>query len=162
MSNYRLCQSLFALEMFPDFDHEDDDDSMMKFKQWESTDRMDLNSLELPLLQFIHYVVDQLYKLIPHSYIAREQSKYIKDKKESMEIGHVLCNMDFSQNHNFIIQNEVQGYHWTNKTCTVHPVVCYYKKNQAQEITKQFIPRSVSYQLKMIMVYQWYTQFKKG
>ena len=35
--------------------------------------------------------------------------------------------MDFAENYSFDIQNEVQGFHWTNKQATVHPVVCYFR-----------------------------------
>jgi len=41
-----------------------------------------------------------------------------------------LILMDFTEN--FHIQDEAQGYHWTHQSCTVHPVVCYYKNSEKQ------------------------------
>lgn len=33
--------------------------------------------------------------------------------------------MDFAENYNFVLQNEVQSYHWSHSSCSVHPVVIY-------------------------------------
>jgi len=41
-----------------------------------------------------------------------------------------LILMDFAENYSFHIQDETQGYHWTHQSCTVHPVVCYYKNSE--------------------------------
>ena len=40
-----------------------------------------------------------------------------------------LILMDFAENYSFHVQDEAQGYHWTHQSCTVHPVVCYYKSS---------------------------------
>ena len=34
---------------------------------------------------------------------------------------------DFSENYSFVVQDEVQGYHWVNNQATLHPFVAYYK-----------------------------------
>ena len=34
---------------------------------------------------------------------------------------------DFAENYQFLIQYEVQGYHWSKKYCSLHPIVIYYK-----------------------------------
>ena len=40
----------------------------------------------------------------------------------------------YDQNHNFLVQDEVQSYHWNSQQCTLHPVVIYYKHvNQVVE-----------------------------
>ena len=36
---------------------------------------------------------------------------------------------DFTENYRFVIQDEVQGFHWNNFQCTLHPVVTYYQEN---------------------------------
>ena len=30
---------------------------------------------------------------------------------------------DFAENYKFMVQDEVQGFHWNNLQCTLHPVV---------------------------------------
>lgn len=39
----------------------------------------------------------------------------------------IIC--DFSENYTFVIQNEIQAYHWVNKQCTIHPFALYWKEN---------------------------------
>ena len=41
---------------------------------------------------------------------------------------------DFAENHTFVIQDEVQGYHWHKDGCTLHPVVIYSKNNDGEVI----------------------------
>ena len=33
---------------------------------------------------------------------------------------------DFSQNYSFVYQDAVQGIHWSNTSCTLHPWMAYY------------------------------------
>ena len=40
----------------------------------------------------------------------------------------VLAVGDFAENLNFIMQDEVQSYHWNNQA-TIHPFVCYWLEN---------------------------------
>jgi len=43
-----------------------------------------------------------------------------------------LILMDFAESYSFPIQDEAQEYHWTDQSCTVHPVACYYKNSENQ------------------------------
>ena len=129
-----LCPSIdymkaYLLTYYPDY--ESDDELTVTFKEWVSVDRADLVQKTLPVMDFIDHLLDKLYKLIPHSYIARKQAAYFKDRKANLKAGEVLCCMDFAENYSYVIQNEIQGYHWTNKYCTVHPCVCYFKVKNA-------------------------------
>ena len=38
---------------------------------------------------------------------------------------------DFAENYQFVIQDEIQGFHWNSSQCSLHPVVIYYKSNKA-------------------------------
>jgi len=49
-----------------------------------------------------------------------------------MDNATALILMDFAENYSFPIQDEAHGYHWTHQSCTVHPVVCYYKSSENQ------------------------------
>ena len=121
----------YILSFFPGYESEGDD-IIVSFKEWVSVDRSDLVLKSMPLFEFVDHLIEKLYKLIPHSYIAKAQTGYLKKRKETMQVGEVICCMDFAENYSFVIQDEVQGYHWTNKYCTVHPCVCYFKeKNHA-------------------------------
>lgn len=39
---------------------------------------------------------------------------------------------DFAENYSFILQDEIQGYHWNNGQATIHPFVIYFKKSGTQ------------------------------
>ena len=130
----------FLITQFPDYEEEGEDDATVTFKRWVAVDRADLITQTLPVLEFIDLLLTELYKLLPHSFIATKQGQYFKERKESLKVGEVLVNMDFAENYSYVIQNEIQGYHWTSNSCTVHPVVCYFKQKNAHgqfELTHQ-------------------------
>lgn len=97
------------------------------FKQWVSTDRCTLETLIKSGDEFIDALLQALTNLLRHSYIAKQQSKYFKDVKEKLSPGHFIIICDFAQNYSFVIQDEIQGYHWNNEQATLHPFVYYYK-----------------------------------
>ena len=37
--------------------------------------------------------------------------------------------MDFAENYHYVVQVEIQGYHWNKDQCTMYPVVIYFKKD---------------------------------
>lgn len=49
--------------------------------------------------------------------------------------------MDFSENYKYVIQDEIQTFHWNNEQCTLHPVVYYYydDTNAVQPVSLCFI-----------------------
>ena len=64
-----------------------------------------------------------------HSYILKCQLRYLKKLKSEIDSSTVLFLGDFAENYQFVIQDEVQGFHWNNSKCTLHPVVTYYQQN---------------------------------
>lgn len=103
--------------------------SEIKFKQWSvGAVKCSLDTiLEDDVEKFIRKFISNLEKLIPHHFISKEQSKFLKEKKESLEDDELLIQCDFAENYSFIVQNSVQGYHWNNAQATIHPFVIYYK-----------------------------------
>ena len=61
-----------------------------------------------------------------HQFIHSQQTAYYYSTKESLAPGEVLVVGDFSEHYSFIYQDAVQGVHWTNTSCTLHPWVCYF------------------------------------
>ena len=55
-----------------------------------------------------------------------EQSTYFKNLKEEIQEGELVLVGDFSKNYSFVVQDAVQGFHWDNSQCTIHPFVAYY------------------------------------
>ena len=83
----------------------------------------DLQTMILPLPEYITLLNEKLETLTPHSFISKKQSEYTKKRKENVSENKVLYFMDFSENYRFILQDEIQSYHWSHSSCTVHPVL---------------------------------------
>ena len=56
-------------------------------------------------------------------------NKVSKKIKPEIDSSTVLFLGDFTENYQFVIQDEVQGFHWNNSQSTLHPVVTYYQEN---------------------------------
>ena len=68
---------------------------------------------------------------------SKEPSPVPKEAQRRDRKTSCLVLLDFAENYHFIVQDEVQGYHWNKDQCTLHPVVVYYKdeNNQLQHIS---------------------------
>ena len=99
------------------------------YKQWTSTDRCDLITIQNDLDEYCDILCAKLKILGPHDFIAKQQSQFLRSLKEQLEEGHVIILSDFSENYGFVIQDAAQGYHWTNSQATLHPSIAYYKNN---------------------------------
>jgi hypothetical protein len=103
------------------------------FSQWDSTDRATLRTYTSPVEEFVDLLVEKIDDLTTHSFISKSQARYLKKRKEDLDGETCLLLLDFAENYHFIVQDEVQGYHWNKEQCTLHPVVIYYK-NAANEL----------------------------
>ena len=109
-------------------DYEDNENGeMIQFQQWTTVDRFQLVQQSLPVKEFVDVLVDKINDLTGHSYIAKAQAQYFKRCKEELADDSVIILVDFAENYKFIIQDEVQSYHWNQQSCTLHPVVLYFK-----------------------------------
>ncbi len=99
------------------------------FSQWTSTDRAEIIKQTAPLSEFIGLVAEKLDKITVHLFIARTQGKYLKRCKEDLKEDEVIVLVDFAENYKFLVQDEIQGYHWNKSQCTLHPAVVYTTKD---------------------------------
>ena len=118
----------FLFHTIGDFDDFDDDD-VIEFSQWTTTDRSILTHHTETVNEYVNIVIEQLHILTAHSYILKCQLRYLKKLKSEIDSSTVLVLGDFAENYQFVIQDEVQGFHWNNSQCTLHPVVTYYQEN---------------------------------
>ena len=110
-------------------EHDFDTDEEMSYSQWESTDRTTLRTHTASIEDFIESLVYKIDNLTTHSFIARSQSHYLKQQKTNLNNTSCIILLDFAENYHFVVQDEIQGYHWNKDQCTLHPVVIYYKGN---------------------------------
>ena len=68
--------------------------------------------------QFLNLVIQQLEKLTAHSFIAKCQSKRMQENftecKENLEENEIIILGGFAESYSFVVQDEVQGFHWNN------------------------------------------------
>ena len=97
--------------------------------------------------------IDSLTK---HSFVAKCQAKFLREKKDSLKPYEVIVLGDFAENFQFLIQDEIQSYHWSKQYCTLHPVVIYFVDSDGQLQHKSFL-----YLMIMITTQILSTWFKK-
>ena len=115
-----------------DNEEEDEDnieEQIIQFQQWTTVDRAELVSQSLPVSDFVNLLAEKLNNLTSHSYIAKSQMQYLKKCKENLKENELIVLGDFAENYKFVVQDEVQGYHWNQQGCTLHPVITYFKKD---------------------------------
>ena len=151
-----LCPSVANLREYLQSLFEDTNDEIL-FKQWTTVDRAEIVTMITTVQEFIETLIEKLAILLPHSYISKAQMNYYKAKKEALCEGKVLITMDFAENYSFQVQNEVQGFHWTNSQVTVHPVVCYYKSSNSdcvQHCSLVFLSNILEHNVHMVYCIQ--------
>lgn len=98
----------------------------VSYKMWTTTDRSTLEDRKEDVDDFTETFGEKFIKYQQHSFIARMQSLHYKQSKENLSEGEVLVICDFSENYSFVIQDEIQSFHWNNDQVTIHPFVAYY------------------------------------
>lgn len=99
------------------------------YKYWISKPRSSLETFIKPTEEFVENFCSELKVLLPHSFIAKEQAKFLKTLKETLKPNEFVIICDFAENYAFVVQNAASGFHWNNNQATVFPVVIYYKIN---------------------------------
>ena len=99
------------------------------YKQWVSTDRAKLTTIVESKEEFVENLATQVDKLTRHSFTAKAQSSYMKTLKASMTPEELLLQGDFAENFSYVVQDEIQSFHWENKQATLHPFVAYHLKD---------------------------------
>lgn len=111
----------FLIEKFEDWCLDDE----IEYSSWTSVDRTQQLIHRTTLDEYLNTLVASIEKLIPHSFIAKSQSKFLKDKKANLQKDEAIVLLDFSQNFSYVIQNEIQSNYWSRDYCSLHTVVIY-------------------------------------
>ena len=70
--------------------------------------------LTSPVIDFIQTACSSFDSLRQHHFIAKAQSSYLSQLKEDLMEDQAIVMLDFAENYSFVIQDEVQGFHWNN------------------------------------------------
>ncbi len=127
-----LCDGCSSTEDFREMLIEVFNENMIdeiQYKQWLSTDRSTLETVSKSADEFLDAFCEKLEALRRHDFIAKQQSAYCHERKESLAEGEVLVIGDFAENYSFVLQDAAQGFHWNNAQATLHPFVFYFRNN---------------------------------
>ena len=102
----------------------------IKFCQWTTTDRANLINCVENVETYIENVIKKVHSITIHSYLAKAQSEHLQKLKNKLKSDSIISLGDFAGNYEFVVQDEVQSFHWKNLQATLHPVVIYYKENE--------------------------------
>ncbi len=109
------------------YGYEDTDE--ISYKQWQHTDRTDMVTVTQQISAFVDIFADKIEQVTTHHYIAKAQAEFVKKAKAELKPGEMIVVLDFSQNAKFVVQDAVQGFHWSNGQATLLPYTLYYKEN---------------------------------
>ena len=105
-------------------------ESKFHYNQWDTTDQASLTTITTTCKEYKDVFIDAIDRVTKHSYLAQCQAQYLNDKKKSLHSEEALVLGDFAENYQFLIQDEIQSYHWSKEYCTLHPVVAYFKDDK--------------------------------
>ena len=122
------CPGIAALSLFLDKEFENfAPDEEIHFYQWQSTDRTSLLDHTATVSDYKDLLLNSIDSLTKHSFIAKSQASYLKEKKVNLGVNEAIVLLDFAENYQFFVQDEIQSHHWTKEYCTIHPVVIYHR-----------------------------------
>ena len=124
------------------------------FEQWVTMNRCSLMTKTVAFDDYVSSLAKDLFALSRHHYIVKCQATFFKDLKTHVEPEKEgLLVLDFAENYSFLVQDAVQGFHWENSQCTVHPLVFYFHSPDGELQHQSFWCFSDGLKHTTIMVY---------
>lgn len=96
--------------------------------QWVNTPRCSLLKEKYSPANFIKVFKKSFEALIPHNFIVKSQSSWLKTLKENISSNEIIIQTDFSENYTIRLQNEIQNYHWNRPQATLQVAVVYFQE----------------------------------
>ena len=91
--------------------------------------------------EFIAKIVDDVYEVCPHHFIAKVQANHLKMAKENLSKNELIILLDFAENYSFVVQDAVQGFHWEKGkfTSNTTPICCIFQIFQWGLETRKYL-----------------------
>ncbi|XP_015185840.1 PREDICTED: uncharacterized protein LOC107071387 isoform X1 [Polistes dominula] len=129
LSKCEKCPGIGGLQQLLESVFDENAIDEINYKYWISSPRCSLETLTKSSSEFVEIFCEHINNLLPHDFIAKSQSAFMKQAKESLQDGEFLAVCNFAENYAFIIQDAAPGFHWNNNQATIFPVVIYFKQN---------------------------------
>jgi len=76
-----------------------DDSEEVVYHQWVSQPKTTLETFIKDASDFLHDFCSKIKNLLPHAFVAEQQTKYINDLKNNLMIGEFVVLADFAENY---------------------------------------------------------------
>lgn len=148
------CPGVVGVEAFLNSLPDIDDKDFITFQKWVSTDRTRMETLTAATEEFITSLAHNIHNLTRHSFVAKTQAECFKNLKANLDASECVIVGDFSENYSFVIQDEVQGFHWENSQATVHPFVMYFRdSDKTKHQSFCFISNELSHKTEVVWAF---------
>ena len=99
-----------------------DSDFQFHYSQWQNTDRASLVIVTSTCEKYKDTLISAVNAITKYSFLAKCQANFLRAKKESLKANEVIIVGNFAENYHFLVQDEIQSYHWSKAYCTLHPL----------------------------------------
>ena len=123
MHRCTYCPGTNALRKFLE---DDLSSALCHYSQCKTTDRVSMVTVASTWEEYKDTLVSAIKALTKHSFLAKCQDNFLRAKKESLKANEVIVLRDFVKNYQFLVQGEIQSYHWCKEQCTLLPVVVHF------------------------------------
>ena len=130
-----------------------------------SVDRSTLDTITKSVDDYIDSFCDQIKHLIPHSFIAKQQSLFQTDAMSSLLLQQLVVIGDFSENYTFVLQDAAQGFHWNISQATIIHLLHTTENQESWNMSVILLYLIVCIMTQLLCIYFrtiWYNPFKKN
>lgn len=99
-----------------------------------SNSRVSLQNFTEPFDKFLDNVSEDIWKMIPHHFISRNQKDYFNHCKTDINNDTGIFIMDFAENYTFLCQESTQGFYFNNQSATLFTAALYYKEESSNDL----------------------------
>ena len=103
--------------------------------EWEETEKKRISGT---FLQCFETLKKKVSEFLRHTYVKRKQAEKFKQMRDNLEEGHVLIQMDFSENYACLEQDEIQTAHWGHKQLLVFTACAWYLDTSGNRTCQSF------------------------
>ena len=76
--------------------------------------------------EYVDTLISTINAITKHLFLTKCQANFLRVKKEFLKANEVIVLGSFTENYQFLVQDEIQNYHLSKEYCTLHPLVVYF------------------------------------
>ena len=106
------CPGTNSLHKFLEEERSDiDPDFQFHYSQCQTTGRVSLVTITSTCEEYKDTLISAINAITKHLFLAKCQTNFLRAKKEFLKANEVIVLGDFTENYQFLVQDEIQSYH---------------------------------------------------